>query len=107
MMSETKFKGNILIYLDDNSVITCVDRGVKDRVNGNISAVYRLSNNEIEMIKKSNINGIRYSLQFMLGPLDSYLVYNSKFEKFDAFSLAKGDTVIPRVNFSEELKKVK
>lgn len=60
-MGQSQLKGNILLYLDDGSVIKCVDRGIKDFVNDISTSVYYLSDTEIEKLRNSNLHTLRYS----------------------------------------------
>lgn len=59
---DLKISGELLIYLDDGSIIRCVDRGVRDRVNSTITTVYFLTASEVNRLKGENINTIRYSI---------------------------------------------
>jgi hypothetical protein len=56
-----RIKGKILIYLDNETVITCLDRNKYDYVNGKATTIYYLTKEEINKMKKSNINAIRFS----------------------------------------------
>lgn len=56
-------KGKAIIYLDNGTVITCLDKGIRDFVNQTATSVYKLTLSELETLKKSNINSIRFSLK--------------------------------------------
>lgn len=56
-------KGKALVYLENGDVISCVDRGVYDKVNGISTTVYRLTSEEIDALKASNIHTIRFNLK--------------------------------------------
>lgn len=58
----TKIGGEMIIYLDDGTLIRCIDRGVNDKVNSVITSVYFLTPTEVNKLKGVNINTIRYSL---------------------------------------------
>ena len=58
-----RIKGNISIYLDDATVITCIDNGKFDFVDNTATTIYYLTKEEITKIKKSNITKIRFSLK--------------------------------------------
>lgn len=66
VLSTTAFtvliRGKLYIYLDDGTVITCVDRENYDYVDNTASTVYSLTNEELIKMKNSNINTIRYTL---------------------------------------------
>ncbi|MCZ2845121.1 MAG: hypothetical protein O2U61_01265 [Candidatus Bathyarchaeota archaeon] len=56
-------KGKTLVYLENGDVISCVDRGIYDKVNGISTTVYRLTSGEIDALKDSNIHTIRFNLK--------------------------------------------
>lgn len=56
-------KGKILVYLDDGTVISCIDRGKYDHVDNKAITIYHLTSEEISKLRKSNINTVRYSLK--------------------------------------------
>lgn len=81
-------KGKIIIYLEDGSIINCIDRGMYDRVNKKSTAVYKLDNSEIKQLEKSNIHSIRYSLKCTNSSEDGdYMGRNSTKGKFDPLLL--------------------
>jgi len=55
-------RGELMIYLDDGTVITLTDQENHDYVDKIASAVYYLTNEDLSKMKKSNINTIRYTL---------------------------------------------
>jgi TonB family protein len=55
--------GNIIIYLDDGTVIKCEDGGNNDYVDNITSTLYDLTNEQLSKLKTSNINTIRYTLK--------------------------------------------
>lgn len=63
MNSSTRIKGKLLIYLDNGTVISCVDRNINDHVNGVGTTVYYLTIQELNKMSISNVNSIRYSVQ--------------------------------------------
>ena len=60
----TIFSGKLIIYLDDGSVITCNDNGKSERVDDASKAAYSLANEQLNKMRNSNINTVRYTLQF-------------------------------------------
>ncbi len=62
-MARVIIKGTILIYLEDNTVISCIDRGEYDNVNDNSSTIYHLTKDEINKMKNSNVKSIRFTLK--------------------------------------------
>lgn len=59
----TIISGKLIIYLDDGNVITCMDRGETYYVDDTAKAVYSLTNDQLNKMKNSNINTIRYTLK--------------------------------------------
>ena len=55
--------GKLIIYLDDGTVITCMDRGESYYVDDTAQAVYSLTNEQVNKMKNSNINTVRYTLK--------------------------------------------
>lgn len=69
-------KGDLFVYLQDGSVIKCIDRNIKDNVDHYSMAVYYLTTSEIEKLKKSDIDDIRFTVnKYPLGP-KSYTMSN-------------------------------
>jgi hypothetical protein len=56
-------RGKAIIYLDNGGVITLLDNGIYDLVNKESIIVYYLTADEIEKLKASNINTIRYAVK--------------------------------------------
>ncbi|MDO6809093.1 hypothetical protein Q4603_10740 [Zobellia galactanivorans] len=59
----TLFSGKLIIYLDDGTVITCMDRGESYYVDDTAQVVYSLTNEQVNKMKNSNINTVRYTLK--------------------------------------------
>lgn len=62
-MTPIRIKGNVLIYLEDGTVLTCIDRGKFDYVDDIATTIYYLTKEEIIKMKNSNISSIRFSLK--------------------------------------------
>ena len=62
---ETIFGGKLIIYLDDGTVITCIDREESYNVDDTAKAVYSLTNEQVNKMKNSNINTVGYTLIIM------------------------------------------
>ncbi len=56
-------KGNATLYLDDGSVITLIDRGKRDYVDNTSTTIYNLTSTEIEKLKNSTINTVRFTIK--------------------------------------------
>ena len=53
----------LIIYLDNGESIKCYDRGMVDMVDQKGITVYQLTEDEIDLLKTSNINTVRYQLR--------------------------------------------
>lgn len=70
-------RGNVLLYLNDGNVITCIDRNIKDKVDNQSISLYNLTYSEIEKLKNARINSIRFSVIDNYGiSKDSYTAIN-------------------------------
>lgn len=56
--------GNLLIYLEDGSIITCLDKRIRDEVNNTKTSVYKLTMNEVAKLTNSRINSVRFNLYY-------------------------------------------
>lgn len=54
--------GNVLVYLQDNSKITCIDKGIHDENDGKSIALYYFNNIEMEKLKNIDILKIQFTL---------------------------------------------
>lgn len=82
-MPTTRVKNKLILYLDNNEVITCVDRGKFDIVDDYATTLYYLTKEEINKLKKSNISTIRYTVGDNYGLNKSYSVTNRDVERID------------------------
>jgi len=71
-----KIGGTLIIYLEDETIITCKDRGINDVTNQECTTVYYLTLNEIESMKKSKIMNIRYNIISSQFSKDSFIAKN-------------------------------
>jgi hypothetical protein len=68
-----KIAEKLIIYLDDGTVIPCIARGINDNVDDIASSAYSLNKAELDKIKSSNINTIRYQIVCPIcGPYNSW-----------------------------------
>ena len=68
-----KIGGKLIIYLDDGTVISCIDRGINDNVDDIAISAYSLTTAELTKMKHSNINTIRYQIECpVCGPYNSW-----------------------------------
>ena len=73
LSNSVRISGKLIIYLDDGTVISCVDRGIKDNVNDFAISAYYLTEAELSKMKDSNINTIRYQIECPIcGPYNSW-----------------------------------
>lgn len=98
-----RIKGNILIYLDNNTIIPCVDRGKFDQVNNTTTTLYYLTKEEIKKMMESNINTIRFSLKcyscIMATNEGNYSASNK-----GQFELVRSNTILGETSNYEEVK---
>ncbi len=57
------FSNEIIIYLQDGTVIKCNDRVTYDYVDSRAKAVYPLTSDQLNSMKNSNIHTVRYTLE--------------------------------------------
>ena len=85
-----EIEGNIFFYLEDNSVIKCIERN-SDKVDNKYITIYYLTEQEIKKMKVSNISKIRYYISSYNMAGDDYQSCNSKggsftFENINVYS---------------------
>lgn len=90
-----KIAKKLIIYLDDGTVISCVDRGINDNVDDVALTAYYLNKVELNKLKNSNINTIRYEIVCpVCGPFNSwegtYSASNKGSSKTDFTSVITG-----------------
>jgi hypothetical protein len=71
VMTPVRIKGNLSIYLDNGELITCIDKGKYDMVDDIATTVYYLTSAEINKLKESNIQKVRFSLKTTQGKYSS------------------------------------
>jgi len=67
-----KLRGSLIFYLENGDIITCVDRGVYDRLNKTDYTFYNLTRQEIHKLETNNISAIEFKV---------YLTYDQEFDK--------------------------
>ena len=73
LTNSVKISGKLVIYLDDGTVISCVDRGINDNVDDIAISAYYLTTAELTKMKHSNINTVRYQIECPIcGPFNSW-----------------------------------
>ena len=61
--SKVRISEKLIIYLDDGTVISCINKGISDNVDDIASTAYYLTDDELNKMKKSNINTVRYVIK--------------------------------------------
>ena len=74
----TNEPGDLLIYLENNEMIRCVNRGIRDCVNDKILSLYKFTFLEMNKLKKYRIKRIRFSVGESINQKKSYVVENIK-----------------------------
>ncbi|MEE4257655.1 MAG: hypothetical protein V2I47_11505 [Bacteroidales bacterium] len=62
-VSTVRISEKLIIYLDDGTVISCIDKGINDNVDDIASSAYYLTNDELAKMKNSNIHKVRYEIR--------------------------------------------
>lgn len=81
--------GTVYLFLDDNTVITCTDKGVRSFENQYAISFYQFSAVEMQKLKASPIKDIRFSVKGKETSFDSPVGYftatnkKSYFESYD------------------------
>jgi hypothetical protein len=86
-VSTVRISEKLIIYLDDGTVISCIDKGISDNVDDIASTAYHLTDEEMIKMKKSNINTVRYVIKCakcLISPLEgNYSASNKGSSKTD------------------------
>jgi len=93
LVSTVRISGEVLIELEDKSVITCTKKGQKENIDGFASTEYKLTKEDLALLKKSNIQTVNY--QIKCADCSRNLLYEGKYSASN-----KGDSAI---NFVERL----
>ncbi|MBN1639091.1 MAG: hypothetical protein JW866_08995 [Ignavibacteriales bacterium] len=64
--------GNVILYLDDNSRITLINRNLQWKVNDELFCQFILTANEISKLKEINIRAVRYWPYYTDGAKEYY-----------------------------------
>jgi hypothetical protein len=59
---EFVIKGTVYVYLANNTIITCVDKGSFDSTTNTITSYFIFSNSEMQQLKKHDIQSIRFNI---------------------------------------------
>lgn len=78
LTSNGKIHGTLLLYLDDNTIITCYDKYLYDQVNLIWTTVYNLTKVEIAKLKTTNVNSIRFNQQVSMNLSYAFSVDNTE-----------------------------
>lgn len=55
--------GVVYVYLEDNTVLVCTDKGMRETAGTSITSYYNLSAIEMNKIRKTNITSIRFNIK--------------------------------------------
>jgi hypothetical protein len=101
-----RVNGSTLLYLADNSIIKLEDSKRYDCVNKNVYSIYYLSPQNISLLKKKNIDAIRFSSGYGQGSNTSNLLYNKECELGRMGSplpeglMQEGGSIIKKMNYT-------
>lgn len=72
LKNEAYLKGDLYLYLENGSIIHCIDRKIYGYIDDTSSALYYLTTSEVEKLEKSTITKIAYSLEAGIGETKRY-----------------------------------
>lgn len=94
--TKIRVKGKLLIYLENGTVITCIDRGKYDYVDKTATTIYYLTKEELNKMKNSNIDTVRYTLgsgpfarDYTASNVSYYNMFDQEIEKTNVPALIK------------------
>ena len=73
---EGKLRKSLTIFLNDGTRIFCSDRNIFDDINDQTLGVWYLNSDDIQKMKSSNINKIRYTILYLGIEYKSYTATN-------------------------------
>ncbi|MCW9705789.1 hypothetical protein [Fodinibius salsisoli] len=100
ILVETKYKnagsfnGSIYLFLSNGERIKCIDRNLTDTVNQKNRALYFLTKQEVETLKRNNIIKIRFSLKGTLNSSGDFTVENISSFGLDKFRFETSEDFI-------------
>lgn len=78
--------GNVSVFLEDGTIITCTDKKIRDEVDGKSIALYSFTNSEMEKLQELDILKIRFIIKAKPGVYGSnagnYTAKNVKSKSF-------------------------
>jgi len=80
--------GTVYLFLEDNSVITCTDKGAREFIDQYAISFYQFSGVEMQQLKGSPIKNIRFSVKGKETSFDSatgYFTATNKKSYFDSY----------------------
>lgn len=82
--SQEQIAGTVLVYLADGTIITCTDKGIRDRLDGNSMALYAFTTAEMEQLMSSNVYKIRFSIRnYMMRSSENLSAVNEEDYSYD------------------------
>ena len=84
---EAHLTGDLYLYLNDGSIIHCLDRTIYGYIDDTSSAMYYLTNIEIEKLKKSTIVKIIYGLEAGIREIKKYSAYAEEKDTTSAINI--------------------
>lgn len=84
--------GTAYIYLTDNTIITCLDKGNSEIKDNTIISYYSFSNLEMAKLKTTNIEFIRFNIKGNYNPFSSQLGNFTAFNKTSLFESTNNKT---------------
>lgn len=80
--------GIVYIYLADNTIIVCSDKGVREKTANQIVSYYSFSPIEMNKLKKTDIQSIRFNIKGTTNKFSSQIGNFTAVNKIDYFATA-------------------
>ncbi len=94
--------GTVYVYLADNSIITCSDKGIREISGNQIISYYAFSTLEMNKLKKTNIQSLRFNINGNSKKFSSQIGNFTALNKKNYFETAN-DTSKKSFDTSEEI----
>lgn len=69
--------GNVYVFLEDGTMLTCTDKKIKDKVDGKSVVLYYFTNSEMEKLAELDIMKIRFTLKSSQFGTENYTAENA------------------------------
>ncbi|PWA04227.1 hypothetical protein [Flavobacterium psychrotolerans] len=84
--------GTVYVYLIDNSIITCSDKGIRENIGNQIISYYTFSSTEINKLKTTDIQSIHFNIKGISNKFNSQIGNFTAVNRKTYFSTASDKT---------------